>query len=325
MSADAIPGGPIPSRHVARAGEASPAVAGVIHDRGYRHYDGERIGRLQIIRALCWHSFRSAFGIGRGAKAKIVPVITFTAMCLPAVINTIAVARGGAQVVQYGTYQFALRVVVMTIFVAAQAPELVSRDLRSRVLPLYFSRPLRRGDYPLAKFTAFGLACLAMVEIPLVLLYLGMIISIKSGHAAWVQTQGLAGGLAVGLALAVLLAAISLALASLSGRRAYATGAVAIFSFLTWTLTLIIYKISQHLPGPGPHPFAGPVTSGQRLAGLLNPFTVVDGVRQWSGGTTAGPLAAPGHYGPWYGVLFLVLLAASLTVFATRYRRADVA
>jgi ABC-2 type transport system permease protein len=306
---------------VARAGEASPAVAGVIHDRGYRHYDGERVGRLQIVRALCWHSFRSAFGIGRGAKAKIVPVIAFAAMCLPAVINTITVAKGGAQTVQYGTYLFGLRVVVMTIFVAAQAPELVSRDLRSRVLPLYFSRPLRRGDYPLAKFTAFFLACLAMIEIPLVLLYLGMIISVKSGHAAWLQTQGLAGGLAVGLALAVLLAAIGLVLASLSGRRAYATGAVAIVFFLTWVLTLIIYKVSQHAVAPGPGPVSSAVTSGQRLAGLINPFTVVDGARQWLGGRAAGPLTAPGHYGPAYGVLFLVLLAVSLTVFGLRYRK----
>ncbi len=29
----------------------------------------------QIVRALIWHSFRSAFGIGRGAKAKIVPIL----------------------------------------------------------------------------------------------------------------------------------------------------------------------------------------------------------------------------------------------------------
>jgi ABC-2 type transport system permease protein len=318
MSADAITGGPIPGEHsVARVGEASPAAAGVIHDRGYRRYDGERVGRLQIVRALCWHSFRSAFGIGRGAKAKIVPIIAFTAMCLPAVINAIAVAKGGAQVVQYGTYTFALRVVVLTIFIAAQAPELVSRDLRSRVLPLYFSRPLRRGDYPLAKYVALTLACLAMVEIPLLLLYLGNILPGGGGHAMWVQTQGLAGGLAVGLGLAVLLAAIGLALASLSGRRAYATGAVAIFFFLTWTLTLIIYKISEHVPGP----VIGPVTSGQRLAGLINPFTVVDGVRQWLGGTAPGPLSPPGGYGAAYGVMFVVLLAASLTVFAARYRK----
>ena len=130
-----------------------PPPSGVIHDLGYRRYDGQRLGRAQIVRALAWHSLRSAFGIGRGVKAKIVPVITFGIMCLPAVINAAAVALSSshARIIPYDTYVPAIRVLVMTIFIAAQAPELVSRDLRSHVLPLYFSRPLRRADYPLAK------------------------------------------------------------------------------------------------------------------------------------------------------------------------------
>jgi ABC-2 type transport system permease protein len=314
-------------------GLTAQAASGVIHDRGYRRYDGPRLGRAQIVRALCWHSLRSAFGIGRGAKAKIVPVIAFAAMCLPAIVNAVTVARGGAQVVSYGTYTFALRVVVMTVFVAVQAPELVSRDLRSRVLPLYFSRPLRRGDYPVAKYAAFTLACLIMVELPLLLLYLGNIVSVKSGAGAWSQTKGLAGGLAVGVSWAVLLAAIGLALASLSAKRAYATGAIAIFFFLTWTLAQIIYSVAGQRvlahpvpPGSGSHLQFHPALpvpgTGQRLSGLISPFTVLDGVRQWLGGKVAGPMAAPGGYGAAYGVMFLVLLAASLAILAARYRKA---
>jgi ABC-2 type transport system permease protein len=34
------------------------APGGVIHDLGYQHYDGPRLGRLAIIRALIWHSLR---------------------------------------------------------------------------------------------------------------------------------------------------------------------------------------------------------------------------------------------------------------------------
>jgi ABC-2 type transport system permease protein len=295
---------------------------GVIYDRGYRGYDGPRLGRPQIVRALCWHSFRSSFGIGRGPKAKIVPVIVFVAMCLPAVINAVVVARGGHPVVDYGTYVFPLRVVLLTIFVAVQAPELMSRDLRSRVLPLYFSRPMHRGDYPLAKFAAFALACLAVIELPLVLLYLGDIVSGQGGGSGiWSQTQGLAGGLAVGLMWAVLLAAISLALASLTGRRAYATGIVAIFFFLTWILGQLIFQISQR---------ATPVASiaaehGSHLAGLISPYFVIDGIRQWLGGHARGPIIGPGHYGPVYGVMFLVLLAASFAILAARYRKAALA
>lgn len=315
------------------AGLARQASGGVIYDRGYRRYEGVRLGRLQIALALFWHSLRSSFGIGRGAKAKILPVITFAAICLPAAVNAVAVAGGGPPVVFYGTYTFPLRVVVMTIFIAVQAPELVSRDLRSHVLPLYFSRPLRRRDYPAAKYAAFTAACLIMIEIPLLLLYLGTIVSAKGSSAVWYQTRLLAGGLGVGALWAVLLAAIGLALACLTAKRAYATGAVAIFFFLTWTLAQIIYSVAGHPvvahPASG-HPLppgvaaTAAITSGERLAGLISPFTVLDGVRQWLGGKVAGPMAPPGHYGAVYGVMFPVLLVASLTILTVRYRKAGV-
>ena len=297
--------------------------SGVIHDIGYQHYDGPRLGRPAIVRALCWHSLRSAFGIGRGIKAKIVPVITFVIMCLPAVANAVSVANGTPRSINYDTYIFQLRVLVMIIFIAAQAPELVSRDLRSHVLPLYFSRPLRRLDYPLAKLAAFILACLAMIEIPLLFLYLGTITQAHGGSAIWHETRALIPGLLVGLMWAVLLAAIGLFLASLSGRRAYSTGTIAIFFFLTWILAGLLYSVST---GQG-HPFRGGqvATTGARLSGLVSPFTVLDGVRQWLGGTSPGPIPPPGSYGPLYGVMLLVLLGLAVGGLAVRYRKAGVA
>jgi len=302
---------------------AAPAGTGVIHDLGYRHYHGPRLGRAAIIRALTWHSLRSAFGIGRGAKAKVVPILMFGLMCLPAVVNAIVVARtpGHARVVDYDTYVYRLRPLVMLIFVAAQAPELVSRDLRSHVLPLYLSRPMRRLDYPLAKFAAFTAACLLVIEIPLILLYLGTIVSAGGASAVWDQTRALFPGMLIGVAWAVLLAAIGLVLASLSGRRAYATGVIAIYLFLTWTLSSILVAIAEQ----GPVPVGAGPPLGARLGGLLSPFTVLDGVRQWLGGTSPGPIPPPGSVGALYGVMFLVLLAASLGGLAVRYRKVGAA
>jgi ABC-2 type transport system permease protein len=312
------------------------SARGVIHDRGYRHYDGPRLGRVQIVRALLWHSFRSALGIGRGPKAKILPVIAFVAICLPAIVNAVAVARGNPQLVTYQSYSFPLRVIVLTIFVAAQAPELVSRDLRSRVLPLYFSRPMRRGDYPLAKYLAFTGACLLLVELPIVLLYLGTIASSKS-NAIWPNTRGLLAGLAIGLMWAVLVAAIGLALASLSGRRAYATGVVAIYFFLTFTLGEIIHQVAQRGPqivqrGPaGPLITPQTLPAGQRLSGLISPFTTLESITKWFAGQSsafnpqAGPVSDPGSYATAYIVMFVVLLAASFAILAARYRKAGVA
>ncbi len=312
------------------------AETGVIHDIGYRRYTGRRLGRAQIIRALYWHSLRSAFGLGRGAKAKIVPVITFVIMCLPAVANAVVVANGNTRIVPYDTYLLQLRVVVMIIFIAAQAPELVSRDLRSHVLPLYFCRPLRRLDYPLAKLAAFATACLVIIEIPLLLLYLGTIAQAHGGSAVWHETKALIPGLLVGVMWAVLLAAIGLALASLSGRRAYATGAIAIYFFLTWILAGVLISITEAKvvrtaappPGPGPHKVLAVIqapTPGARLSGLVSPFTVLDGVRRWLGGTSPGLVPNLGHYGPAYGAMLLLLLAASLGGLAVRYRKAGAA
>lgn len=257
------------------------SAEGVIHDIGYRRYDGVRLGRLAIVRALIWHSLRAAFGLGRGAKAKVVPVLTFVLMCLPAVVSAIAIALSSShqRQVPYDTYLAPLRILVMMIFVAAQAPELVSRDLRSRILPLYLARPISRADYPAAKLAAFILACLAMIEIPLLLLYLGTITQVSGPAAIWSETKALLPGLLLGLAWSVVLAGLGLALASLSGRRAFATGGIGVFFLLTYTLAKLLSQIGLHGLGPPGSGSAG--TDLARLAGLISPFTVLDGLRQW--------------------------------------------
>jgi ABC-2 type transport system permease protein len=308
------------------AGEDTPGAGfvapgtGVIHNIGYQTYDGPRSGRGKIELALCWHSLRAAFGFGRGAKAKIVPVLTFAIMCAPAVINAVimALGRSHTRVVDYDTYVGTLRVLVLLVFIAAQAPELVSRDLRSRVLPLYFARPIRRSDYPAAKYAAFVLACLAMIDIPVLLLYVGTILQSHGGAAIWAETRAVFPGLLVGLMWAVVLAAVGLALACLSGRRAFSTGSVAIFLFLTWTLTTVLTKIAAAQASAS-------VSAASHLFGLISPFTVVDGVRQWLGGTSPGIVADPGSYGPAYGIMLLAFLGISLAALVRRYSSVSVA
>jgi ABC-2 type transport system permease protein len=288
------------------------SAAGVIHDLGYRRYDGPRLGHAQIVRALIWHSFRSAFGIGRGVKAKIIPILACIAMLLPAFVNAFAVSRGNSRLFGYDVYTPQLRVIVITIFIAAQAPELVSRDLRSHVLPLYFSRPIRRGDYPLAKYIALTLALLLLIEVPLLVLYVGTIASAKNGHAVWNETKALIPGLGVGLMWAVLMAAVGLVLASLTGRRAYATGIVAISCFLTWTVSEVLIQAEGGITS---------TSTGARIGGLFSPFNILDGIRIWLGGTSPGEDANPGHFGPLYGVVGVLLLAACLGGLAARYRK----
>jgi ABC-2 type transport system permease protein len=114
----------------------------------------------------------------------------------------------------------------------------------------------------------------------------------------------------------VLLASIGLVLASLSGRRAYATGSIAICFFLSWALAGLLRGVtSENGMGAG---------AGARLSGLVSPFTVLDGLRQWLGGTSPGPLPPPGDLGVLYGVMFLLMLAAAVGGLAARYRKAGI-
>lgn len=311
----------------AAATTSTTAKTGVIHDLGYRRYEGPRLGRAAIIRALIWHSFRSAFGFGRGAKAKVVPAVALLALCLPAAVNAFAMSRGNPRLLPYDTYQPELRVFVMTVFVAIQAPELVSRDLRSRVLPLYFARPIETIDYPLAKFAAFTGACAVMMEAPLLLLYAGTIANVHGGAAVWAQTKALIPGLLIGLLWSVVLAGISLFLASLTGRRAFATGAVAIFFLLTFTLAEILLQVENtavvKAVGSSPPALAAAPSLAEKVSGLFSPFTLFDGVRMWLGGTTkADNVPGPGGFGAVYALVLLGLLALCLAGLAARYRKA---
>jgi ABC-2 type transport system permease protein len=309
----------------------TPSPTGVIHDLGYRGYDGPRLGRRSIVTALAWHSFRSAFGFGRGAKAKILPVIAIVVLCLPAVVNAYAMSQGGARHIEYDTYISQLRVLIMTVFVAVQAPELVSRDLRGRVLPLYFSRPIRPADYPLAKYLAFTAACLVMMEVPLIVLYAGSVANVHGGSAVWAETRAFIPGLLIGLMWSVVLAAIGLFLASLTGRRGYATGMVAIFFLVTFTLSEILLQVEGgpshvRVGGPGVGPPLPPAPGlAEKVSGLFSPYTLMEGTRLWLGGQHPSEnVPAPGGFGAVYALVLLVVLAACLAGLVARYRKAAV-
>ena len=72
-------------------------MTSVIHDIGYRHYDGPRLGRAYAVRSLYLHGLRAAYGLGRPAKAKIMPFFLFAIMLLPAAIS-VAVTALASQV-----------------------------------------------------------------------------------------------------------------------------------------------------------------------------------------------------------------------------------
>ena len=128
----------------------------------------------------------------------------------------------------------------------------------------------------------------------------------------------------------VVVAAVSLFLASLTGRRAFATGAVAIFFLLTFTLAEILLQVENVTvikAGPGGPPLLAPAgpSLAEKVSGLFSPFTLFDGVRMWLGGrgaALADNVPHVGAFGAVYALVLVVLLALSLAGLAARYRKA---
>jgi ABC-2 type transport system permease protein len=319
------------SADITAAGAPLAAGSGAIHNIGYRRYEGQRYGRARIVLALTWHSYRAAFGIGRGAKAKFFPWMLFALMCLPAAVDAavLAVNPGSAPIVSYDAYIPSLRTVAMLIFIALEAPVLVSADLRTHTLPLYFARPIHRSDYPLAKLAAFVLACLTVIEIPLLLLYLANVSQQHGPSQVLEQTLRLLPGLLYGAAWALLLASLGLLLASATGKRVFAICAVGVPLFFTFILANVLSHVGEVAFAPGS---GGQPSALASLGGLISPFTLLGGVLRWLQAPRGDHVQAQmlqaihvGHYGPVYGVVFVLLTAAAIGGLFARYRKVGVA
>jgi ABC-2 type transport system permease protein len=312
-------------------GAPAAQPSGVIHDIGYRNYEGERIGRAGIIRALFWHSLRSAWGIGRGPKAKVVPTMAFVIMCLPAVVNAFVVSRSGTKAIAYDAYLYSYQL-ILVLYLAAVSPELISRDIRNRTLPLYFSRPLRRSDYPLAKVAALVTSMLALTAIPELLLYVGTISSLHGGSEVWAETRSFLPGLEIAILYSIVFAILAAVLSCFTGRRAFATGAVAIFFFGSWVVSSALVRMTgfhrhfQHnADGGGEIVIPHSVSTGSKVSGLLNPANLLEGFREWIVGKA--PDEAPVPYPGSFGVVYLAVIAGLVVLCAVllirRYQKAS--
>ena len=215
---------------------SAPTTQSVIHDIGYKPYTGPRHGRRQIFRALYVHGLRALFGLGRGPRAKIVPWFVVLIMVIPAALNVYMSSAGKALVMPYSLMGYRMFLFAV-LFVAVGAPELVSRDLRHHTLPLYFSRPLRRADYPAAKLLALCSALLMVTILPVLITFVGQVASAKSGHEMWLDTRLAFPGVLVAVLQSAIFSALGLLLASTTGRRVIATGVIAIFFLVTLAIS----------------------------------------------------------------------------------------
>jgi ABC-2 type transport system permease protein len=279
---------------------------GVIHDIGYQRYEGPRLGRGYAARSLFFHSVRSAYGLGRSAWAKLLPFAVLGFASLASLILVVINTQLPTQVIDYvgiaSTFTYAA-----TVFVAVVAPELVSVDLRSNLLQLYLSRPLRRRDYALTKLASLTAATFALFAIPMLIMFLGMAFNTDSGiGGVFDELGGLAQGLLAGAIHAALLSALGLPLASLTGRRVFASGMII-------ALFLLTAPISGALQSFGNGALAD-------LGGLMDPSSLLNGVDQWLFGAGIG-IVQTGDFGAVYGLVTVALIALGTALSVLRYKK----
>lgn len=245
---------------------SQPAPTGAIHDIGYRHYDGPRLGASFVRRSLYLDTLRGAFGLGRSGKSKVVPFLLLAVISVPAVVMGIVTAYFKLPTLPLGytEYVFALQVAVV-IFVGSQSPAAMSRDLRFRVAPLYFSRPLTRQQYVQAKLAGMATAIFVLLAVPLTLLLAGALLAELPVDD---QLRDYLRGLFGAAVLAAVLAALGLLIAALTPRRGLGVAAVVGTLLVSAGIQGIVRSLAEEF---GSATFAG-------YAGLLNPFTLADGV-----------------------------------------------
>jgi ABC-2 type transport system permease protein len=280
------------------------APTGVIHDIGYQRYQGVRLGRPYAVRSLFTHGLRTAFGLGRSAKAKIFPWLICGVVGMIAVVAIAVRAQSGQPLLTYAEFPAAVNFLVI-LFCAAVAPELVSRDLRSGVLPLYFSRPLTRNDYALAKLSALISAVFLMLAGPLLLIFVGGVSSVHGAHAVWNEFTDFLPGLAFSAIYAVVFGSLSLFIAALVSRRAVASAAVV----AVFLVSAPVYGVFAAVGG----------TTGRHLAGVLSPSTLLEGIGVWLFDLKRFEI---GSFGPLYGVVAVALVVTTVLLLLARYRRA---
>ncbi len=289
----------------------APASAGVIHDIGYRNYDGERLGRGYIARSLFVSSLRGVFGLGRSGKSKVLPMLLFVTMLLPAlvIVAVINIVNLQEQPWAYSQYAVIMQAVI-AIFVAAQSPQLVSHDLRFRTITLYLARPLERVDYVTAKYAARTAALMLLIGTPLLVLSLG---GLLAGLPFGRQTAEFAAGVLGAIVLSLLLAGLGLVFAALTPRRGFAVALVIVVLLVSYGAVNLVAIVAWE---EGNLDLAGWVY-------LFSPITLFDGVQSFVLNTPTSLIAPPpGTLGGIVFCLFAVAcIAGAFAILLARYRR----
>ena len=291
--------------------------SGVIHDIGYRPYAGERLGEGKVAWSLFVTGLRNCYGLGRSARSKALPMILLGLMLLPALILVGVLVQAkqllglNDQIVPYSTYPLTVQLLI-SVFVASQAPALVSRDLRFRTLTLYLARPLRRTTYVLVRMASLTAATFILIGLPLLLMYVGgLLADLPVGRESVRIVQALVGA----LLLSGCLAGPAAVVAALTTRRGLAIAAIIVVLLVSFVVVSLIQGIGT----------ANGHDTVAQSAGLFSPYTLVNGLQVYLFDSPTGmPTEPTGNgVGMLHALAVIVVLLGSVGAMLWRYRKVE--
>jgi len=206
---------------------------GTVFDIGYQRYTDVREGRGRSRRAIFKDGVRIALGLGRGGRAKILPwffIVVLSVLGLGFALVAGAANRlggpGTAEKVHLPSHSdyYGIASIILFVFGAVMAPELLCRDKRDGTINLYLVRPVTGGDYVVARWAALFAVMTVVAWLPQFLLFLGLSAGDPTPVAYlqqhWIDVPRF---LLAGAAMALYVTTLSMLTASFTSRRAYAS------------------------------------------------------------------------------------------------------
>ena len=206
-------------------------ASGTVFDIGYQSYGGPREGRGRARMGVFKDGVRTALGLGRGPRAKVLPwtfiVLLVGIAFIMALVTGAALRLGGpdaaAQLPSHSDF-YGIASIFFFVFSAVVAPELLCPDRRDGVIHLYLVRPLTGTDYIVARWLAFLAVSVAVAWLPQLVLLVGRVMGnpdpVDYLRTNWLDIPRI---LASGAAMAAYTTTLGMLVAAYTTRRAYAS------------------------------------------------------------------------------------------------------
>ena len=261
-----------------------------VYKRGYRRYTGPLTGRWTRFMVLPRYAWRNLY------QQRLIVILTMAAFVWPLLCGGFVYLTNHAELLQGMEPEFRQFIQVdgrffsifmyvqgvCAVFLAALAgPGLVAPDLANNALPLYFSRPLTRWTYALARLTVIVGMLSVVTWVPGLILF-GLQVGLAGGW--WfVANWTLGAGLVVGFLLWLLVLGLVAMASSAYVKWRVVAGAVslAVFFILSGVSTMIdaVFRVNWgHILDPawavnqvwrwllGVAPFEGPGPGASMVA-----------------------------------------------------------